>query len=306
MTRTSVSVVIPTIGRPEIVRAIRSVRAQRGFDVEVVVVNDHRDQSATDGLDADRVLWTGGGRRGGHARNAGVDATSGEYVTFLDDDDEWLPSKLSDQMKILDSAADPSRVVVSGRHVHTAEKTGASSRPGPDHLIAPGEPVDAYLFRRRRPTVGRASMYTSTLLCSGALAREVPWREDLPRHQDWDWLVRVGEVNGVTFAHAPEVVARIQTGSARSISSGADWQASKSWADETLTDDAVYVDFLIGQTLRYALNARSQSGVSEVLRAVRRKRRFPAVGPLALGLAGVVPRSRFEGLMTRARRGAPS
>lgn len=301
--RPSVSVVIPTVGRPEIARAIRSARDQVGdIDVEVVVVNDSRDEHAVDDVDADAVVWTGGARRGGHARNLGVAASRGEHIAFLDDDDEWLPTKLRDQLELVAGSADPALCVVSGRHVHVREGRPGSSRPCPDLLIGQEEPVDAYLFRRRRPSIGRASMYTSTLLCPRALATRVPWREDLGRHQDWDWLVRLAEVDGVTFVHSPEVVTRIQTGSSQSISASADWAASMRWAEETLRDDAVLVDFLAAQTLRYALNARSLSGVVSIARTIAGRRRLPAPGPLAIGLAGIVPRARMERLMTRRGR----
>ncbi|MFK4834575.1 hypothetical protein ACI3KY_02475 [Microbacterium sp. ZW T2_14] len=142
-------------------------------------------------------------------------------------------------------------------------------------------------------------MYTSTLLCDRDLALSVPWREDLKRHQDWDWLIRLGREGDVEFVQCPSVVAHIQTGSSNSISAGTDWQASLAWADESLDDDAVYVDFVVGQTLRYALTARSGRGVSAVLRRIAQRRRVPAIGPSVLGLAGIVPRRGLERLMTR-------
>src|SRR4051812_48690470 len=97
--RPAVSAVIPTILRPDVVEAIRSAREQVGTEsVEVVVsVDRDRDDCSAEELrrisDADTVVFTGGGRRGGYARNRGVAAASGEWVAFLDDDDLWLPQK---------------------------------------------------------------------------------------------------------------------------------------------------------------------------------------------------------------------
>lgn len=299
--------VIPTTGRPELGRAVRSALDQVGpdgaaIDVQVVVVNDSEDRSAADGVPADVVRWTGGRRGGAHARNVGVRHSRGRHVAFLDDDDEWLPGKLAAQLAAIGRAADPGRTVVSGRHVHVRGEAAGRSAPVPTVVIAPGRPVAHYLFRRRSPAVGRASLYTSTLLCPRDLALAVPWREDLSRHQDWDWMVRLERDAGVRFVHVPDVVVRIQTGSSRSISSGADWAASLAWAQETLDDDpAVYVDFVVGQSLRYALNARSLTGAAAVLRSVAVRRRIPAAGPAMIGLAGLVPRPRLERMMTRSR-----
>ena len=35
---------------------------------------------------------------GSDARNRGVDAAAGEWIAFLDDDDEWFPGKLQAQL----------------------------------------------------------------------------------------------------------------------------------------------------------------------------------------------------------------
>ncbi|NLP84329.1 glycosyltransferase family 2 protein [Microbacterium sp. CFH 90308] len=299
-----VSVIIPTVGRPELERAIRSVRAQDAdVTVQVVVVNDSLDEQALTGLDTDVALWTGGRRRGGYARNVGVAASAGRYVAFLDDDDEWLPSKLRLQLKTLESIGDPRLYVVSGRHAHVKHTGSSPSKAGPARLIAPNEPIDEYLFRNRQPNVRRSSMYTSTLMCPRELALRVPWREDLPRHQDWDWLVRLGESGDVAFIQVPEVVVRIQTGSSQSISASSDWQSSLSWARQALRDDRVFVDFAAAQTLRYALNARSSRGVKEVLSSIWKRRRLPGVGPIAIGLIGLVPRRWLELAMTRGKEG---
>ncbi len=302
LSRPLVSAVIPTIGRLELSRAIESVRAQvADFEIEVVVVNDGMDAALPTPHAPDKLVWTGGGRRGGFSRNRGVEASSGSFIAFLDDDDEWMPDKLARQIAAVRSFADPDSVVMGGRHIHVRESSSATSKPGPDVLIAPGQSVSDYLFRRRRPQVGRASMYTSTLLTSKNLAREVPWREDLSRHQDWDWLVRLQRVQGTTFAQVEQVVARIQTGSSRSISASADWRSSKAWADDTLSNDPSYTDFLVAQTLRYALNARSAAGVRAVLSEVASRRVVPGLGPVIVGLAGAIPRRELERLMTGLR-----
>jgi glycosyltransferase involved in cell wall biosynthesis len=286
-------------------RAVRSVRAQiTDFEVEIIVVNDSHDESFEPPLPVDQLLWTGGGRKGGHTRNRGVAASRGSLVAFLDDDDEWLPLKLAQQVEAHRVSVRPESTVISGRHVHVREGVESVSRPGPDVLIRPGQSVTDYLFRRRLPQVGRASMYTSTLLAPRELAVSIPWREDLSRHQDWDWLARLEQDGGVRFQQIESVVVRIQTGSRSSISASADWEASKAWADDVLGDDPSYTDFVVGQTLRYALNARSVAGVKAIVEELTRRRTLPSLGPTILGLAGAVPRSELERMMTFRRPNA--
>lgn len=294
-----ISVVVPTIGRPELVRALRSVRAQSSVgNIEIIVVND-----AAPGVEldaeaielADRVVRTPGKVGGSRARNLGIRSATGSYVALLDDDDEWLPRKLSLQVALLQSLADPARAVVAGRQFYVNPRTGEVSDPGPRKLITPGERVEHYLFRRRPPSLARPSMYTSSLLCSRQLAVKVPWDESLARHQDWDWLVRLGRIPGSSFAQTAEPVVRIQLGSAQSISAGTDWRASLAWADRVLRrDSAVYVDFLAGQALRYALTARSWEGIGKITASILKAGRLPAVGPTVVGAAGILPRKTFE------------
>lgn len=294
-----VSVVVPTIGRPELIRALRSVRAQESVGViEIIVVND-----ASPGVElpdgafdlADHVVRTPGRVGGSRARNLGIRAATGKYVALLDDDDEWLPSKLSLQITLLQSLPDPARAVVAGRQVYVNPSTGEVSEPGPRRLIAPGQRIENYLFRRRPPSLDRPSMYTSTLLCSRDLAVKMPWDESLPRHQDWDWLIRLGRIPGASFLQTEEPIVRIHLGSALSISAGTDWRSSLAWANRALRrDQAVYVDFLAGQALRYALTARSWEGIRKVGAAILKTGRLPAMGPTVVGAAGILPRKTFE------------
>ena len=138
-------------------------------------------------------------------------------------------------------------------------------------------------------------MYTSTLLCSRDLAVKMPWDESLPRHQDWDWLIRLGRIPGASFLQTEEPIVRIHLGSALSISAGTDWRSSLAWANRALRrDQAVYVDFLAGQALRYALTARSWEGIRKVGAAILKTGRLPAMGPTVVGAAGILPRKTFE------------
>jgi glycosyltransferase involved in cell wall biosynthesis len=295
----SISAVVPTVGRPELLRALGSVRAQRtAARVELIVVYDGEpgtELPAAAASLADHVIYTEGRVGGSRARNLGIAAASGDMVALLDDDDEWLPHKCEAQLALLQGAPDPERTVLAGRQLYVNSRGGAVSRPGPDRLIANGESVEHYLFRRRPPNGGRPSMYTSALLCPRELATAIPWDESLVRHQDWDWLVRLGRAPGTCFVQTPEPVVRIHLGSASSISASADWRASLDWANRALrSDPAVYVDFVVAHPLRYALAARSWIGVRTVVAALRSAKRLPSAGPVIIGLAGVLPRRTIE------------
>ena len=111
----TVSVIIPVFnGQATIAAAIDSALGQEfGGNVEVIVVNDGSTDATSSVLDAYRgrvkVLdCVNGGPAA--ARNAGVRASHGEYIAFLDADDIWMPGKLEKTAAALDSDRDAAMV----------------------------------------------------------------------------------------------------------------------------------------------------------------------------------------------------
>lgn len=111
-TEPTVSVVIPTHNRADLLqRAVCSVLGQTFGDLELIVVDD----ASTDNTERImrsfertdrrvRYLKHAVNRRQSAARNTGIDATSGAFIAFLDDDDEWLPTKLENQLALFSAS----------------------------------------------------------------------------------------------------------------------------------------------------------------------------------------------------------
>lgn len=104
-----VSIIIPTHNRSELLKkAISSVLDQTFKDWEAIIVDDHstdNTREVVDGFGEEKIKYIKNMGKNGPsvARNKGIAVASGEYVAFLDDDDEWLPKKLEKQIAILDS-----------------------------------------------------------------------------------------------------------------------------------------------------------------------------------------------------------
>lgn len=104
----TVSVVIPTYNRPALLRAaIESALSQTARPLEVLVCDDG--QSADNAMIAASfgsasVRYLPGPHTGAPAlpRNRGIAAASGNWIAFLDDDDQWRPEKLALQLAAAD------------------------------------------------------------------------------------------------------------------------------------------------------------------------------------------------------------
>lgn len=298
-----VSVVIPTVLRPSLQRAIAGARQQVGStEIEIVTVVDRAESSCAEEemaylAGADTVVFTGGGARGGRARNIGVHHATGDVVAFLDDDDEWLPTKIDRQIEELRRRGGRGWVL-GARVVERHDGSWRLSPRVPEVVIEPGQQIEDYLFRRRRASVGRASYFTSCLVTDRELAENVPWAEDLPRHQDWDWLMRAQSA-GARFSQIPDVAAVYRIGSPGSVSAGADWRSSLAWAERWRSHwhRQTYADFVTGQPLRYAVQGRAAAGVARCLAQIARTARVPSAGPLVMAAGSVIPRAMVERLL---------
>lgn len=169
--RPLVSVIVPTYRRADrLPAALDSILAQTYENIEVVVVNDNDPGSewdeATEVLlsrygEADsrvRVVHTSGRTGGGAARNLACRTAKGDYLAFLDDDDEFLPDKIETQLAFMsDGNLDMSWQDVSwyderGRlvehrrldHCHDFSREGLLRA----HLLTPISPTSIYMLKR--------------------------------------------------------------------------------------------------------------------------------------------------------------
>ncbi|MCU0759897.1 MAG: glycosyltransferase family 2 protein [Steroidobacteraceae bacterium] len=197
-----VSVVIPTRNRAALLRrALESVFAQGFVDHEVLVVDD----ASTDDTAALLAGWpdprlrvlrqpaAGGGPR---ARNRGIEASRGEFVAFLDDDDEWLPRKLALQVARFDAPGPPLVLVHCGTDLVSARSGRLVHR-----FDVADRPMTCTDFLRELPfTTSNAMVRRSSLQAIGGFDETLAGAQD---RDLWIRLARIGAVGAV-----PEVLLR--------------------------------------------------------------------------------------------------
>lgn len=104
-----VSIIIPTFRRPTMLkRAISSLSIQTYNNIEVVIVDDDPDSDIEKCINQYNIeikYYQNGRNRGApYSRNKGLQKASGKYVSFLDDDDELLPSKIELQVNAFENS----------------------------------------------------------------------------------------------------------------------------------------------------------------------------------------------------------
>ena len=176
-----VSVIVTTYNRAGLLpRAVESVMAQTYGDFEVLVVDDcSTDDTPTviAGFADPRIrAFRHDANRGqSAARNLGITEAQGKYLAFLDDDDEFVPTRLEEQVALLE-ASPPDTALVYGWMERCDDATG--ERAGGVGSRFNGDVFEFAL-------TGRNIATTLTILVRTAVAREVGgFREDLAIGED--------------------------------------------------------------------------------------------------------------------------
>jgi len=205
----TVSVVIPTYGRPQfLAEAIESALSQSHPPFEIIVVDDASPEDPQGTLagfsDRARVRYVRQARNMGAnaARNRGVALAKGRFVAFLDDDDVWLPKKT--ELQLIALKAQGAEACLCGYQV--------IDRPVAQLRNCHALHVDE--VKKMRMVAG-----FSSLLVRREVVKALGLDESLPNSQDWDFYVRL--VCRHPIAYAPHILYRYRHGAHRSINSSA-------------------------------------------------------------------------------------
>lgn len=267
-----ISVIIPTYRRPELCRrAVKSVLMQTHQELEVLVVIDGVDdgtRAAIELLDDGRVtvLETGMTRGPAMARNTGVEAASGAYVALLDDDDEWIATKLAEQIHLIDRhGLHGQEFLVSCRTITKCHRTGRAQE-WPKVLYDGGD-ISDYLFDRRYPWSRSGLVASGTLLFPRKVALRIPFPDD-EAHEDWSWLLLCVGKDRIPLYMSPQPLFIYNINYQPSRNVLADWEKSLDWARRYrgLLTATAFAGLLATTT---AWRAKRQSGMANAITLAR-------------------------------------
>jgi len=265
VSKSTVSVVIPTIGRDQVAKAVGSVLNQSQPVLEIIVVADTADDFTLPEDARIRVLRVGPRAGGNTARFAGVQASRGDLIALLDDDDEWIPTKIEDQLAAIGEQPDAAWIATSRVLMR---RPGGETLVQPSRPMSPGDDLLHYMFRKTSPRAGHGFIQASTLMFPRSMALDVPFDRSLAFHQDISWLIDA-------YAQFPELrivqvwePLTIYNSTDGSVSKRIDPAESVAWATGRLAHDPRTLgDFILTQSLGFARRSGELSSMLSTINA---------------------------------------
>lgn len=207
----AVSVIIPTYNCSRFIgAALDSVLNQTLPPDEIIVVDDASTDNTAEVLAAygDRITCVTALDTGGYAsavRNVGIKAAAGDYIAFLDADDIWFPTKLAEQIKVLNAHPEVQMVYSNYNRIDEDDNIieSQSNRPW---AIEKGSIVqtDSYWPDAFCQLAVRCFMQTSTVIVRKSAFDEVGFFDsNMLFYEDADLWMRI------THSHQVKRVAHV-------------------------------------------------------------------------------------------------
>jgi len=201
-----VSVIIPTYNRcVQVQRAIESVLDQTYKKFEIIVV----DGPSTDGtekviknIDDERIKYIRNDTKCGapRARNIGVNKANGEYVAFLDSDDQWMPSKLEKQIELIKRSDSHVAAVYCDYYTNYIDLNVISKN---NRLLYEGDIYGDLLS-------GKFYLITSVLLIKRDIFLESGgFDSNLPYFEDYDFCLKIAQNHDILVVDQPLVIKNV-------------------------------------------------------------------------------------------------
>ncbi len=188
-----VSVVIPVYNRQNTIRnSILSVLDQVGFDLEIIVVDDFSTDNTKEevlSINDDRVKYFKLTKNSGAcvARNYGIQKSKGEYIAFQDSDDIWLPNKLEKQINKLKEVN--TDIISCSMIANNGEMT----------WFVPNIKNIYNKFINIQDVLRHSFISTQTILAKRKVFVLNLFDENMPRMQDWDFILRAVQNSKLYF-----------------------------------------------------------------------------------------------------------
>lgn len=261
------SVVIPCYNSSLTIKdTLQSVSTQTIKPYEVIIVDDNsQDKQITlDIIDFFRgdlnivFIQHDVTLNGAMARNSGIDASTGDFVCFLDSDDIWMRNKLEIVDNFIESNVISDDFIFYSQ-VYIGERGTSLDKcriyPSKGYKQEITYPVGDYIF------VDGGLIQTSSIVCSVRIAKEVKFNPNFIRHQDFDFVIRAHFFGCKFIFYSEPLVKWVQQPKSATtyLKKGESPDFCKYWMEQMdlyLTNDAKMAYQLFYLAARYKSNRR--------------------------------------------------
>jgi glycosyltransferase involved in cell wall biosynthesis len=266
-----VSVIIPTIGRPTLSRAIQSILVQSQKVSEILIVDASPQGISITEFESNplvRVLrrtdkelsefegrWTAA-----HNRNLGIIEAKSKYIALMDDDDVWHPNKIEIQMGVINQRIN----IISSTSVRFVipEK---NQKKRPRKLLDRNSKILKQIYGA--PTFLRSSYYIATpsVIVPASVAKNVLMDEQLSWYEDTWWYHEL-ELAGLFHEQIAQALVTVYADPKRSIARDS-LKKHFEWAERlSLASRRYAFNYLVGIALRNTIWLRRFTEIPILLR----------------------------------------
>lgn len=196
-----VSIIIPAYNRAnKIATALRSIQSQTYPNWEAIVVDDGSSDKTCDVVlemagndERIRLVRHQQNRKAQAARNTGIRAAKGEWIAFLDSDDEYLPESIQDRLTLAEKEQVP--VVHSECYI---------LKPGEEKQLYKIRPLSGNIYKKVLEKEG--PVFPALLVKKEALEQIGLLDEKIRAYQEWDTAIRLAKNNQFAFCPKPTFI----------------------------------------------------------------------------------------------------
>ncbi|WP_373032376.1 glycosyltransferase family 2 protein [Sulfurovum sp.] len=220
-----ITVVIPYYNNANtIYRALTSVQNQIYNPLEIIIVNDASPDWEEGKIIIEqftelpiKTFSHSENKNGSAARNTGIKNVMGDWIAFLDADDEWTETHLESYI-LMEPDSEKSLY-----YCRSLVKSSTMQYELPKKGISREMPVGEYLF------CDKEFIPTPSMFLSKILASKIMFNEELRRHQDYDFLLRL-ERDSVNIVFSTHLGVIVHWENNNTEAKGGTYEYSYSWA----------------------------------------------------------------------------
>ncbi len=224
-----VTAIITTHNRKELLlKAVNSVLNQSYKNIQCIVVDD----ASTDGtkeclldlIKKNKITYIyiepQNSKGGNHARNIGVENALGEYIAFLDDDDEWYPDKIERQIRLFNEKSDIGMVYCGMDRQYIKHNTVYKQTTSKNVGNKAGD-------LSREVLIHSITLASSIMVKKNVVEIAGNFDEDLKYWQDYEFCIRIMQYIKVGYIKDALVLYRVFEDDKKRLSNNIDgWEES--------------------------------------------------------------------------------